>query len=92
MKDLGHIQLSEDQRAVLLAAARVLLPSELDQHLPDSGPVPESLLAAIQALWLRTGQAPAAPTSMPQQPLAPGLIGIFWRRIRTALALAPRDL
>jgi hypothetical protein len=87
----GQIRLGADQAAVLLAAVRVLLPPEHDQDLPASGSEPEQLSAAWPALWLRTGQAPLAPTLMPEQPLAPGLIGLFWRRWRAALTLAPRD-
>ena len=85
---LGGVRLGPEEAAVFMSAALVLLPREVVSHLEsrEAGTVPEPVRAALRALWLRTGIGPPAPTPMPEHPLAPGLLGMCWRRLRNAFA------
>jgi hypothetical protein len=89
---LEGVAFGPDEAAVFVAAALVLLPPELELRacLLRGSPAPPPLREALRALWLRSGMPPPAPSPMPEQPLAPGLPGIWWRRLCAALALAPR--
>jgi hypothetical protein len=78
----------EEEAALFAAAARALRAPEPDPPAPFSAPGPEP---ARHALWLRTGAAPPAPMAMPEQLLAPGVLGVLWRRLRAALELAAHD-
>lgn len=84
------LRLQAEEAALFLAAALVLLPPDLDLLATALSGAPPSLVQqnALRALWLRTGAAPPSPTEMPRQPLAPGLVGVFWRRFRGALSRA----
>jgi hypothetical protein len=85
---LGEVRLGPEEATVFMSAALVLLPREVVSRLGlrDAGAVPEPVRAALRALWLRTGIGPPAPAPMPEHPLAPGLLGVCWRRLRSAFA------
>jgi len=79
------VPLGPDERALFAAAARVLLETESHPPWRDGGAGSGPQGEALRALWLRTGGAPQAPAPMPEQPLAPGLPAILWRRLRAAM-------
>lgn len=90
--DAAGIELTPDEAALFLAAARVLLPAELglEASLRGEAPPAEPLVAGLRALWARRGLPRRAPLPMPLQPLAPGVFGLAWRRVRTAVSQAVR--
>jgi len=77
--DLGEPHLVADEEALFFAAARVLLEGKVGSK------------AALRALFARSGRARPAPAPMPEQPLAPGLLGLAWRRLRAAIASTATD-
>lgn len=86
------LRLQPEEAALFLEAARLLLPAELDLEgtLRAGGRPTEAQGLALRKLWLRTGAPPPAPIPMPLQPLAPGVLGAAWRRLREALSRSPR--
>jgi hypothetical protein len=86
------ILLQPEEAALFLEAAQVLLPPELDLHAAVAAEAPptEAQRQELRALWLRTGAPPPAPAPMPLHPLAPGVIGASWRRLREAWSHPPR--
>ena len=83
----GAARLSSDEVSVLVAAALVLMPPELDLRAQPVSPAAEPLQETIRALWLRSGMAPLSPMAMPEQAFSPGIVGLFWRRLRAALGV-----
>ncbi len=86
------LSLEPEEAVLFLDAARVLLPPALglDATLRAGAAPTPAQQAALRALWLRTGAPPSAPCPMPLHPLAPGVIGASWRRLREAMSHAPR--
>jgi hypothetical protein len=84
-------RLEPEEAVVLLEAARVLLPPELGLEAAARAgtPATPAQREALRALWLRTGAPPRAPVPMPLHPLAPGVLGTLWRRVRESLARTP---
>ena len=86
----GGGRLDPDEEAVFAAAAAALLP-RLEPHPEERCPALAADGEALRALWPQTGAAPPAPTAMPPQPLAPGVLGALWRRLRAALQLSQSE-
>ena len=86
------LSLAPEEAILFLDAARVLLPAELglEAALRAGAPPNPAQQDALRALWLRTGAPPPAPCPMPLHPLAPGVVGATWRRLREAWSHAPR--
>jgi hypothetical protein len=86
------LRLDGDEATLFLAAALVLLEPELGlrQRVRTGMPPTEEQRAALSALWLQTGAPPPVPTPMPLHPLAPGVFGAAWRRLRSTFARALR--
>jgi hypothetical protein len=86
------IALEPGEALLFLGAAGVLLPSELglEAAVRTGSPPTAAQREALRGLWLRTGAPPRAPAPMPLRPLAPGVLGALWRRVRESLARAPR--
>lgn len=77
------LRLGRDEAQLFLAAAQVLLSPAVDLRaavLRGEPPTPAER-EAVQALWRLSGAPPLAPTAMPLQPMAPGLVGQLWRRL-----------
>ncbi len=85
------IRLEADEAVLFLDAARVLLPPELGLEAAVRAGLPPTAgqREALRALWLRTGAPPRAPAPMPLHPLAPGVLGALWRRVRESPARTP---
>ncbi len=82
------IRLEPEEAVLFLEAAGVLLPPELGLDAAARAGLPPTpgQRDALRALWLRTGAPPRAPGPMPLHPLAPGVVGTLWRRLRESLA------
>jgi hypothetical protein len=80
------------EAALFLAAALVLVPPELGlrEAVRAGTPPTAAQREALLALWLETGAPPPAPVPMPLQPLAPGVAGATWQRLRAAFSRALR--
>ncbi len=85
------IRLEPAEAVLFLEAARVLLPAELGLEGAARAGIPATAAQreALRALWLRTGAPPSAPAPMPLHPLAPGVAGALWRRLRESPARTP---
>ncbi len=86
------LRLQPEEAVLFLEAACLLLPVELhlDRTLQAGERPTEAQGRALRELWLRTGAPPPSPVPMPLQPLAPGVLGAAWRRLRESLSRPPR--
>lgn len=71
--------LTPDEKAVFLAAAKVF-----NRNLA-SLPLGERPDSMTRSLWMLTGRASSSPCFMPKQNMTPGLLGLWWRRLRAAV-------
>jgi len=83
------VVLTEDEAEVFLAAAFVLLPASLHADLATLEHTP-AIHQALRDLFARSGQAPLAPTAMPEHPLSPGIFGTWAQQLLAVLIPARR--